>query len=176
MYRYAALLLGPLVGLLALSACGGGTAAPTNGLLAKPVRAPAVTGPALVGSGDVAVLQAGTVTVVNFYGSWCSPCRAETPTLVTIAKAHPTVRFVGVDVLDSRSNGEAFVKRYAVPYPSIFDADGEDLAKFPGVNPSAVPSTLIIDRDGKIAARYTGPVGDGTAFSAALDQVVAGQH
>lgn len=156
--------------LLLLAACGGGKAQ-GNGLLTKPVAAPDVSGPALDGSGTVAVKQAGTITVVNLFGGWCVPCRAETPALVAAAKARPRIRFVGIDVLESRADGRRFVADHAVPYPVIFDGDGTDLARFPGVNPSAVPSTLVIDGHGQVVARWIGRVG--SDFTAVLDQVAA---
>ena len=183
-----ALLLAPLAAL-ALAACGTGTTSSGNGnpngdgfvagsgsggLLSKRVQAPTVNGASLTGGGGLSFAQyAGKVLVVNFYGSWCSPCRAETPLLEKASQANPTVAFLGVLMQDSTSNGLAFRKTYGVTYPSIVDPDGVDIAKFRGVNPSAVPDTFVIDKAGKIAAKYVGGISDPTGFQQVLTTLEA---
>lgn len=103
----------------------------------------------------------GHVVVVNVWGSWCGPCRAETPDLVRIARQHGDrrVRFVGIDTRDNPSAAKAFVDKFNVPYPSVVDEDGTALLPFRHLIPSAaVPSTLVVDPDGNVAARVVGPV------------------
>jgi thiol-disulfide isomerase/thioredoxin len=107
----------------------------------------------------------GDVVVVNVWGSWCGPCRAETPGLVRIANAtaEQGVSFVGIDTRDSLAGASAFVRNYEVPYPSVFDPDGRALLAFRAVIPSAaIPSTLVLDREGSVAARVIGAVDEGT--------------
>lgn len=145
-----------------------------GGELATRVAAPALSGPSVTGTGTLSLYQyAGRVVVVNFYASWCSPCRAETPVLVAAAKAHPSVQFLGVLFEDTPSNGLAFRKSYGVTFPSIVDRQGVDLAKFKNVNPSAVPDTFVIDKSGKIAAKYVGGLKDAAAFDKVLASLQA---
>jgi thiol-disulfide isomerase/thioredoxin len=100
----------------------------------------------------------GKVLVVNVWGSWCSPCRAEADNLVQVAKATAGkgVQFVGLNTRDTSTEpAVAFEKKYAVPYPSLYDPTGRLMLRFKKgtLNPQAIPSTIVIDRDGKIAAR-----------------------
>ena len=100
----------------------------------------------------------GKVLVVNVWGSWCSPCRAETDNLVQVAKAtaDKDVQFVGLNTRDTSTEpAVAFEKKYEVPYPSLYDPTGRLMLRFKKgtLNPQAIPSTIVIDRDGKIAAR-----------------------
>ena len=100
----------------------------------------------------------GKVLVVNVWGSWCSPCRAEADNLVQVAKAtaNKDVQFVGLNTRDTSTDpAVAFEKKYQVPYPSLYDPTGKLMLRFKKgtLNPQAIPSTIVIDRDGKIAAR-----------------------
>jgi thiol-disulfide isomerase/thioredoxin len=105
---------------------------------------------------------AGQVVVVNVWGSWCAPCRAEAPMLAEAARdlAKDDVAFLGIDSRDpSRSAAQAFVRRFDLPYPSIYDQQGETLLAFRGtLNPNAIPSTVIIDREGRVAASVLGEI------------------
>lgn len=103
----------------------------------------------------------GHVVVVNVWGSWCAPCRAEAPDLAKISKetAPRGVRFVGIDVRDNPAAGRAFEREFGITYPSFDDQNGLVLASFTGIVPvSAVPSTLVVDRSGIIRARNIGRV------------------
>lgn len=123
---------------------------------------------------DLADLD-GQVVVINVWGSWCGPCRAETPGLVRLANktADDGVQFVGIDTRDSLAGARAFVKNYDVPYPSVFDPTGQALLPFRDVIPSAaIPSSLVLDRDGDIAARVIGVV-DEKSLAGILDDLVA---
>jgi len=100
----------------------------------------------------------GKILVVNVWGSWCSPCRAEADNLVQVAKATASkgVQFVGLNTRDPETGpAVAFEKKYGVPYPSLYDPTGRLMLRFKKgtLNPQAIPSTIVIDRDGKIAAR-----------------------
>jgi len=185
--RRAALVFAPLAALAlagSLAGCSTGTTSSGNGnpngdgfiagsgsggLLKTRVEAPAVTGASLTGGPAISLQQyAGKVLVVNFYGSWCSPCRAESPLLEAAATANPQVQFLGVLMQDSTANGLAFRRTFGITYPSIVDPDGTVIAKFREVNPDAVPDTFVIDKTGKIAAKYVGPVTNAAAFAKVL--------
>jgi len=121
---------------------------------------PRLRGQLLDGTAFDSATWAGNIIVVNFWGSWCPPCRAETPDLVRVAGAtgNHGVRFLGIDVKDNRASAQAFVRNYHVRYPSIFDIDNQGLLAFRGLPPNAVPTTFVIDRRGRIAARALGRI------------------
>ncbi|WP_163548515.1 TlpA family protein disulfide reductase [Candidatus Frankia nodulisporulans] len=100
---------------------------------------------------DLAALR-GRVTVVNFWASWCPPCRAETPALVTLAHQRPSVAFLGVAHQEGADTAAAFLRTFAVPYPTIVDKPGTLAARWPGV--AGLPMTYVLDSRGRIAARF----------------------
>lgn len=107
----------------------------------------------------------GSVVVVNVWGSWCAPCRAESPDLVRAYEAtrDEPVEFVGIDVRDQRAQARAFTTELGIRYPSFFDQDSSLLLLFSGVVPvSAVPSTVILDREGRVAASVVGVIDEAT--------------
>ncbi|WP_214103376.1 TlpA family protein disulfide reductase [Acrocarpospora catenulata] len=130
--------------------------------------APAVQGQALDGS--AVGITKDKVVVLNFWASWCAPCRAEGPILKDVAartKANG-VEFLGVNFKDQKTAALAYDRTLEPGYPSIHDQQGQVLLGFQGtVPPAAIPSTLIIDRDGRIAARALGAV----KYQALLDAV-----
>lgn len=122
---------------------------------------PMVRGTLLDGSALSLAQYRGHVVVLNLWGSWCAPCRAEAPDLVKVANATKAdgVRFVGIDTRDEPSAAAAFVRRFHVPYPSFNDRDGRVLSRFSGIVPiSGVPSTVVVDKRGRVAARVVGRV------------------
>lgn len=113
---------------------------------------------------DLADLR-GHVVVLNVWGSWCAPCRAEAPDLAAIARETRLrgVRFVGIDVRDNPAAARAFESKYGITYPSLDDQNGLILAQFTGIIPiGAVPSTLVVDKFGVIRGRVVGRVGRST--------------
>ena len=100
----------------------------------------------------------GKVTVVNFWASWCAPCRGEAPSLeqVHAATKGKGVEFLGVAFKDGKANAQAFERRFKVGYPSLFDEDGRITLAFREVPPNAIPTTLVLDRQGRVAARVIG--------------------
>lgn len=125
------------------------------------VPLPPVEGPTLDGERFTLSSLAGKVVVINVWGSWCGPCRAETPDLVRLANryADRDVRFVGIDIRDDTAAAQAFARSFQVPYPSIEDPSGQLLLTLRDVVPtSVVPSTVVVDRRGRVAARVIGPV------------------
>lgn len=109
---------------------------------------------------------AGQTVVVNVWGSWCPPCRAETPDLVAAARElrADDVAFLGINSRDlNQATARAFVRRFQVPYPSIYDQQGETLLAFSGtLTPNSIPSTVVIDDEGQVAASVLGEVSKST--------------
>lgn len=120
--------------------------------------APALAGRQVDGASFDPATTRGAVTVVNFWASWCAPCRAETPNLESVAEktAASGVRFVGVNVKDSKAAAASFIRDKGVSYPSLYDDDGSLAARWPIA--LGLPSTVVLDRDGRIAARFTAAV------------------
>ncbi|MBW3561706.1 MAG: TlpA family protein disulfide reductase [Actinobacteria bacterium] len=115
--------------------------------------------PTVEGDGELGLSAfRGDVVVLNFWASWCGPCRREQPDLNEAheALAGDGVSFLGVDLQDSRSNAQAHVREFEIPYPSLYDPDSSYAARFAGISPSAIPSTFLIDREGRVAVRLYG--------------------
>lgn len=110
----------------------------------------------------------GNPVVVNVWGSWCPPCRAEAPAL---KEAHDRlkadgVQFVGINNLDADpESAKAFERTFQVEFPSLVDDDGRLLLSLRGaVPPKAVPTTLVLDAQGRIAARVNGALPSATTL------------
>jgi thiol-disulfide isomerase/thioredoxin len=117
--------------------------------------APAITGMTL--SGENYTYQKDRVAVVNVWASWCSPCRAEAPTLVALANKYTDVAFIGILTRDNPANAEAFERRFNIPYPTVID--DSILLGFKGSLPAnAIPTTVVLDKSGYVAARISGVV------------------
>ena len=123
--------------------------------------APAVGGTTLTGATFRLAAQRGNLVVLNFWGSWCAPCRREAPALSALAQRFKDapVRFVGDDVQDAPANAAAFERTFNIGYPSMNDPGEQVALAFHGaVPPVGIPTTLLIDRSGHIAGRVVGEV------------------
>jgi thiol-disulfide isomerase/thioredoxin len=117
--------------------------------------APAITGLTL--NGTTYTYTKDKIAVINVWASWCSPCRAEAPTLVALSKKYENVSFIGILTRDNPANAEAFARRFNLTYPTIID--DSILIGFKGSLPAnAIPTTVILDKNGKVAARISGVV------------------
>lgn len=122
---------------------------------------PDLSGATLTGGRISLVDLRGSIVVVNFWATWCEPCRTESPALVAVAgsAAGRGVRFVGVDEVDDSASALTFVTQIRSPYPHLVDPDATLLGLASQLVPSAaVPSTLVLDTRGRVAARVIGPV------------------
>ena len=124
--------------------------------------APAVEASTLDGGTLSLAELEGDVVVLNFWASWCAPCRAEADDLERVAEqtADEGVQVVGVNIRDRRTAAESFVRTQGVGYPNLVDERGEITVAFSDLRPAAVPTTIVVDRQGRLAARVLGGVTD----------------
>jgi peroxiredoxin len=132
-------------------------------------------GGTLLGGGQFASTElAGDVAVLNFWGSWCPPCRVETPQFqqVYTEVQGRGVQFLGLNVKETDEQfATAFVKEKGITFPSLYDPRGEIALAFRDYPANAIPSTIVLDRDGRVAAVYTGAVAEDDLRSV-LDRLI----
>jgi thiol-disulfide isomerase/thioredoxin len=116
--------------------------------------APALPSRALVAPGVDAAQLRGHVTVVNFWASWCHPCRKEAPQLERFQHHLGTARLVAIDTGDNAADARRFAKRYAWHFPLLRDADGTVATRF---NVPGLPTTFVLDTRGRIVKQLSGP-------------------
>lgn len=105
-----------------------------------------------------AIIEENEVTVVNFFASWCDPCKRETPALNEYHSEHleEPIDVIGVNISDSTSNRDRFLEEYEVRYP-IFEFEDEDRA-LDAYKIQLMPTTFFVDSDGNIVRAYIGEV------------------
>ena len=158
-----AVLLGGALAVTLLTS-GQGNASDANGIVQyqagqRPL-APNVTGTSLTGSPIKLSAYRGKTVVLNFWGSWCSPCRDEAPTLAGLDQQYGSkgVAFLGDDVGDTPANALAFTRSAGITYPSFNDNGYLVVADFSqaGVAVSDTPTTVVIDKTGHVVGMVIG--------------------
>lgn len=148
MRRRAAVIAG-LVGLIAVVIVLG--TATTHTTPSRP--APALPAQVLHGPAVTVASLAGHPTLVNFWASWCHPCRQEAPELERFAAAHAGVRIVGVDTGDNAADARAFLRRYGWSFPVLRDRDAGVGDRY-GIQ--GLPTTFVLDARGRIVSTLSG--------------------
>lgn len=185
------LLLVLAAGVLALAGCttGDGAVDVNNGgefrfvegtqrgeviPLGDRATAPEFSGTLLDGDDFTSTELTGDIAVVNFWGSWCGPCRVESPEFqeVYAELRDEGVQFLGINVKDEDQLARAFEENFGIEFPSLADPRGEVALAFRDYPASAIPSTIVLDRQGRVAAVYTGAVAQDD-LRAVLDRLMA---
>ena len=142
------------LGVLSLVAIGlvGYGLRPKSSAATRP--APALPKRALVAPGVDAAQLRGHVTVVNFWASWCHPCRQEAPQLERFQHHLGATRLVAIDTGDNAADARGFARRYAWHFPLLRDAGGTVANRF---HIAGLPTTFVLDTHGRIAKQLSGP-------------------
>ena len=111
----------------------------------------------------------GRPVVMNFWASWCVPCREEMPAFDAVARRHPEVLFIGVAVQDIEVAARQFAEEAAVSYPLGLDEDGVIIARYPTLG---LPTTWFITSDGVIAAQRVGQLNEDSLDSLIEQQLL----
>ena len=172
MHNGVRLTVAALLGALLLSGCSGepdtvDAASNENRYVAgdgasqvfepgKRAAAPAVTGTLLDGERFALRKLRGSVVVLNFWASWCAPCRLEAPELQRAYQKtrEDGVAFYGVSIRDDKDKARAFDESFNITYPSLYDPPGRTAILFRQVPPNTIPATIVIDRKGRVAAVF----------------------
>jgi cytochrome c biogenesis protein CcmG/thiol:disulfide interchange protein DsbE len=142
-----------VVGLLAFGLLSKGSSGVALGEVA-----PASSLHRLEGGGDGSLADyRGRWVLVNFWASWCVPCRAEAPALESFQRHHGGAGFtvLGIDSRDLSGDGRAFVRRFGLSYPQLRDGDGSAAHDF---GTTGVPENYLVDPRGKVRLLQHGPV------------------
>jgi thiol-disulfide isomerase/thioredoxin len=137
--------------------------------------APDFAGTSLTGTTIKLSSYRGKTVVLNFWGSWCPPCRDEAPTLAVLDEQYGSkgVAFIGDDVGDTPANALAFTHSVGITYPSINDPGYAVVQQLSRVTPvSDTPTTVVIDKTGHVAAMVLGAVTYGEMTTLLRDAVV----
>jgi thiol-disulfide isomerase/thioredoxin len=137
--------------------------------------APDFSATSLTGSAVKLSSYRGKTLVLNFWGSWCPPCRDEAPTLAVLAEQYRAkgVDFLGDDVGDTPQNALAFTHSVGISYPSINDPGYAVVQRFSQVAPvSDTPTTVVVDKTGHVVGMVLGKISYGEMTTLLSDAAV----
>ena len=140
------------------------------------MSAPNVTGELLDGTKFSLASEKGKIVVLNFWATWCAPCRVESPELQKVYETYKPqgLEMIGVLVRDSKEQGVIFNKQYGLTYPSIYDPKTEVALQLRNFPLATIPSTIVFDRSGKVAAAYVSVV-DQKSLTNTIDELLTEQ-
>jgi cytochrome c biogenesis protein CcmG/thiol:disulfide interchange protein DsbE len=139
--------------LLTVGACGGSGARAPRATVGKP--APTFVAPRLAGAGEVRLTSfRGQVVLVNFFASWCEPCRDELPLLQRTVDGKQAA-VIGVLFNDSSSSARRFLRELGITFPTA-DDDGSIARAYRVATKPGLPVTVAIAPSGVLAARHIG--------------------
>ncbi len=157
----------PVLALLAILAWASVTSGPARGGLAVnddtiELNVEAESSPefslSLMGGGDVSSEQLlGRVVMLDFWASWCPPCRDEAPVLAQVYEEYRDrgIEFIGVNLWDNAGDAEVFLQQQGHQYPNGIDEEGKIAISY-GVR--GIPEKFFINRDGLIVRKFSGPM------------------
>lgn len=147
--------------LVLLAACSSGAAEGPAGVTEVSGAAPELSGTTLQGTTFGPSDHAGRVLVVNFWATWCGPCRREQPELsaVEASQGPDGAVFVGVNFRDDAAAARAYLDEFEVGYPSLEDPSGSLAYRF-GV--PYLPATIVVDAEGDLRFRAVGALDEAT--------------
>ena len=128
--------------------------------------------PLFDGGEFVLAAQRGRPVVINFWASWCPPCREEALLLESVWRLYGEgeVAFVGVNIQDTVEEGAAYLAEFGITYPNGMDVDGRITVDYGVIG---LPVTFFVDRDGKVRRRWVGSIGEAELL-ARVDELVTG--
>ena len=164
-----------VAGFVALLAWGLLNQSPVTGKsgstrLHKP--APEFTLPLFEGDQLTLSEQSGRPVVINFWASWCVPCRLEARDLEEAWRSYRdrNVLFVGVQTQDTEEEGRAYLSEFAVTYPNVMDGDGKVTVDYGVIG---LPVTFFVDEGGIVVHRWVGAI-DGARLTGWIEEMVSG--
>lgn len=108
----------------------------------------------------LADVSAGTPVVVNFWGSWCGPCKREAATFAELSERYEgAVQFIGVNLLDTKDGARRFMETYGITYPSVFDPSPTGAIRT-SYGFTGQPATLFISYGGEESYRWEGEISE----------------